>query len=115
GVTIAIADNEGLKQRVEQAKQYPILKVKLGTDRDEEIVSVVREAAPDKRLRVDANAAWTPSHAVHMTAFLADHGVEMLEQPVSADDIAGLKFVRERSSIPVFADESCLLSSDIPA
>lgn len=113
--TIAIADNAGLRQRVEQARQYPILKVKLGTDRDEEIVRVVREAAPDKRLRVDANAAWTPSHAVHMAAFLADYGVEMLEQPVAAEDIAGLKFVRERCAIPVFADESCLVSTDIPA
>ncbi len=41
------------------AAEYPILKIKLGTDRDEEIVRTVREAAPDKVLRVDANAAWT--------------------------------------------------------
>ena len=65
--TIAIADNEGLRQRVADAAQYPILKVKLGTDRDLEIIRVIREAAPDKRLRVDANAAWTPAEAVNMT------------------------------------------------
>ena len=112
--TIAIADNEGLRQRVADAAQYPILKIKLGTDRDEEIVRVVREAAPQKRLRVDANAAWTPSHAVRMSDFLADMGVEMLEQPVAARDIEGLRYVRERSRIPVFADESCLIASDVP-
>lgn len=112
--TIAIADNDGLRQRVADAGQYPILKIKLGTERDEEIVRVVREAAPDKRLRVDANAAWTPAHAVRMSDFLSDSGVEMLEQPVSAQDIEGLRFVRERSKIPVFADESCLVASDIP-
>ncbi|HZK79066.1 MAG TPA: enolase C-terminal domain-like protein, partial [Gemmatimonadaceae bacterium] len=64
--TIGIADNDGLRQRVADAAQYPILKVKLGTDRDMEIIRVVRDAAPDKRLRVDANAAWTASHAVRM-------------------------------------------------
>lgn len=112
--TIAIADNDGLRQRVADAAQYPILKIKLGTERDEEIVRVVRDAAPKKRLRVDANAAWTPAHAVRMSEFLAEMGVEMLEQPVAAQDIDGLRFVRERSRIPVFADESCLTTTDIP-
>ncbi len=112
--TIGIADNEGLKQRVADAAEYPILKVKLGTDRDMEIVRVVREAAPRKRLRVDANAAWTASHAVRMIDFLADNDVEFVEQPVPQHDVEGLRFVRARSKIPVFADESCLVSTDVP-
>jgi L-alanine-DL-glutamate epimerase-like enolase superfamily enzyme len=112
--TIGIADNEGLKQRVADAKQYPLLKVKLGTDRDMEIVRVVRDAAPDKRLRVDANAAWTASHAVRMIDFLADHDVEMVEQPVAQHDIDGFRFVRARSKLPIFADESCLVATDVP-
>jgi L-alanine-DL-glutamate epimerase-like enolase superfamily enzyme len=112
--TIGIADNEGLKQRVADAAQYPILKVKLGTDRDMEIVRVVREAAPSKRLRVDANAAWTPSHAIRMIDFLADNDVEFVEQPVAQHDIEGLRFVRQRSKLPIIADESCLVSTDVP-
>ncbi len=112
--TIGIADNEGLKQRVADAAEYPILKVKLGTDRDMEIVRIVREAAPQKRLRVDANAAWTASHAVKMIDFLADNDVEMVEQPVAQHDIEGFRFVRARSKLPIFADESCLLSTDVP-
>jgi L-Ala-D/L-Glu epimerase len=112
--TIAIADNDVLAQRVREAADYPILKVKLGTDRDREIVRIVRDAAPDKRLRVDANAAWTPQQAVEMIDFLDEMAVEMLEQPVARDDIDGLRAVREASSIPVFADESCLVSADIP-
>src|SRR5688500_9887592 len=111
--TIAIADNDELERRVTEARDYPILKIKLGTDRDEEIVRIVRNAAPEKRLRVDANAGWTPKQAVRMSDFLADHGVEMLEQPVPANDIEGLKFVRKRSKLPVFADESCLVAGDI--
>jgi len=108
--TIAIAGNDELERRVAEARDYPILKIKLGTDRDMEIVRIVRTAAPEKRLRVDANAAWTPKHAVQ---FLADQGVEMLEQPVPATDIDGLRFVRKGSKLPIFADESCLVATDI--
>jgi L-alanine-DL-glutamate epimerase-like enolase superfamily enzyme len=111
--TIAIAENHELERRVAEARDYPILKIKLGTDRDMEIVRIVRNAAADKRLRVDANAAWTAKHAVRMSDFLADNQVEMLEQPVPANDVEGLRFVRERSKLPVFADESCLVATDI--
>lgn len=112
--TIAIADNDGLRRRVADAASYPILKIKLGTDRDTEIVRVVREAAPEKRLRVDANAAWSPSEAVRMIDFLSDQGVEFVEQPVPAHDVEGLRFVRTRSKLPIVADESCLVATDIP-
>ena len=112
--TIAIAENHELERRVLEAREYPILKIKLGTDRDMEIVRIVRDAAPDKRLRVDANAAWTAKHAVLMSEFLVEHGVEMLEQPVAGNDIEGLRFVRKRAKLPVFADESCLVATDIP-
>jgi L-alanine-DL-glutamate epimerase-like enolase superfamily enzyme len=113
--TIAIAASaDELQQRVEEAAEYPILKIKLGTDRDADIVRAVREAAPDKTLRVDANAAWTPKHAVEMVDVLVDNGVELVEQPVPAHDLDGLRHVRERSRLPVIADESCVTSADIP-
>jgi L-alanine-DL-glutamate epimerase-like enolase superfamily enzyme len=112
--TIAIAENQELEERVREAAEYPILKIKLGTERDMEIVRIIRSAAPDKRLRVDANAAWTAKHAVRMSDFLLDQGVEMLEQPVAANDIEGLRFVRKRAKLPIFADESCLVATDIP-
>jgi len=112
--TIGIADNDGLRQRVADAAEYPILKVKLGTDRDTEIVRVVRDAAPDKRLRVDANAGWTPSQAVRMIDFLADNAVEFVEQPVAQHDVEGMRFVRMRSRLPIIADESCLVATDVP-
>lgn len=111
--TIAIAENHELEQRVREARDYPILKIKLGTDRDMEIIRIIRNAAPEKRLRVDANAAWTAKHAVLMSDFLLEQGVEMLEQPVAANDIEGLRFVRKRSRLPIFADESCLVAGDI--
>ena len=113
--TIAIAPDAGeLARRVEEAEQYPVLKVKLGTDRDAEVIRQVRALAPHKVLRVDANAAWTVKHALRMVEVLLDYDVEFVEQPVAAHDIEGLRFVRERSPLPVIADESCVTSADIP-
>ncbi len=112
--TIGIADPAGLRHRVQDAAEYPILKIKLGTDRDEEIVRTVREAAPEKILRVDANAAWTPRVAIERAAMLRAYKVESVEQPVAAGDIDGMRFVRERCGLPVIADESCLVAADVP-
>ncbi len=113
--TIGIEKDLGtLRSRLEEAAGYPVLKVKLGSDRDEAIIRTVRDAAPDKTLRVDANAAWTAKHALHMIPMLADHGIEFVEQPLAAHDLDGLRFVRERSSLPIIADESCIVARDIP-
>jgi len=114
--TIGIApDEETLRARLEEAAPYPILKIKLGSSWDERIMHVVREMEPTKVLRVDANAAWTPKYALEMIPFLKELEVEFVEQPLPAHEIAGLRFVRERSMLPIVADESCLVSTDIPA
>lgn len=113
--TIAIAASEAeLRERVGQAEQYPVLKVKLGTDHDEAIIRTVRDAAPDKILRVDANAAWTAKQALRMVDVLVECGVEYLEQPLPAHDLDGTRFVRERSILPIICDESCVVATDIP-
>jgi L-alanine-DL-glutamate epimerase-like enolase superfamily enzyme len=113
--TIAISTDESeLLRRVHDARRYPILKVKLGSDRDEWTVRTVRRAAPDKILRVDANAAWTVDRAIEMVAFLADHGVELLEQPLARDDIPGFQKLSAESPVPIIADESCMTSEDLP-
>jgi len=113
--TIAIAaSEEELRQRVAQAESYPVLKIKLGTDHDEDIVRTVRQAAPSKILRVDANAAWTAKQALRMIDVLVECGVEYVEQPLPPHDLEGLRFVRERSVLPVIADESCVVATDIP-
>jgi len=113
--TISIAPDEAtLRERVREAAGYPMLKIKLGSSWDERIVRVVREMEPGKVLRVDANAAWTPKHALRMIPLLQELGVEFVEQPLPAHELEGLRFVRERSALPIIADESCLVSTDIP-
>ena len=114
--TIGIAPDEAtLRARVQEAASYPVLKIKLGSAWDERIIRIVREMEPGKLLRVDANAAWTPKHALRMIPMLQEHGVEFVEQPLPAHELEGLRFVRERSTLPIIADESCLVSTDIPA
>jgi L-alanine-DL-glutamate epimerase-like enolase superfamily enzyme len=113
--TIAIStDQAELLRRVQEAQPYPILKVKLGSDRDEWIVRTIRRAAPTKLLRADANAAWDVEHAIAMTSFLAEHRFELVEQPLAPDDLDGFRELRKHSPIPIIADESCLTVSDIP-
>ncbi len=112
--TIGIApDDETLRARVREASRFPVLKVKLGSPRDREILRIVREEAPQAVLRVDANAAWTPKSTLAMLDTLVAYGVEMLEQPLPPHDIAGFRFVRERCPMPLFADESCLVATDV--
>jgi L-alanine-DL-glutamate epimerase-like enolase superfamily enzyme len=112
--TIGIGSAADVQRKVAEASEYPILKVKLGSDHDEEILHVIRDSAPEKTLRVDANAAWTPKHAMRMMDVLVRHRVEFVEQPVPAHDLDGLRFVRERAPLPIIADESCVTSADIP-
>ncbi|WP_224268159.1 dipeptide epimerase [Haloprofundus salinisoli] len=114
--TIGLDTTERVREKTAEAVDagYSVLKIKLGTDRDEELVEAVRDAAPDATLRVDANEAWTPHEAVEMSEMLADHDVEFVEQPVPASDPEGLKYVYERSALPVAADESCVTLADVP-
>lgn len=112
--TIGIDEPDVIRQKVREAAEYPILKIKVGTDHDEETLSVVREEAPQKRIRVDANTAWDAKGAVEAIEALGRFDLEFVEQPLPADDIEGLRFVRERSPLPIIADESCLTTADIP-
>ncbi|HEX3928272.1 MAG TPA: dipeptide epimerase [Gemmatimonadales bacterium] len=111
--TIGMDTPEVMRRKVREAAGYPILKVKLGSADDLLILRTIREAT-DGEVRVDANGAWTPSHAVAMLPVLAEFGVTVLEQPVAAGDIAGLGHVRRHARIPVIADESCVVAADIP-
>ncbi|MFB6108175.1 MAG: dipeptide epimerase [Haloplanus sp.] len=115
-LTVGIDDAETMRAKAEAAVDagFSVLKVKLGTDRDRELLSAVREAAPEATVRVDANEGWTPREAVSNIEWLADEGVEFVEQPVPAENPAGLRFVYERSALPIAADESCVTLSDVP-
>ncbi|HVX89875.1 MAG TPA: dipeptide epimerase [Gemmatimonadales bacterium] len=110
--TIGIDSIEKMQAKVKEAEQYPILKIKLGTERDLQILRGLREVTT-KELRVDANCGWTVKQAVQMLPVLEEFGVTVLEQPVDPRDLDGLEVIRRQSSLPVIADESCLVASDV--
>jgi L-alanine-DL-glutamate epimerase-like enolase superfamily enzyme len=111
--TIGLDTPERIRLKVDEAAEYPILKIKLGTDRDVEILRTIREAT-DKEIRVDANCGWTVKQAIGMLPVLQEFGVTVLEQPLPPNEIAGLAEISRRAAIPVIADESCETAADIP-
>jgi len=111
--TIGIDTAEMIRKKVIEAEPYPILKIKLGSDRDMEILNTIRDVT-QKELRVDANCGWTVKHAIRMLPVLAEYGVTVLEQPLPAGDLDGLAEIRRHARIPLIVDESCLTSADIP-
>jgi L-alanine-DL-glutamate epimerase-like enolase superfamily enzyme len=111
--TIGLDTPERIRTKVLEAEQYPVLKVKLGTERDLEILRAIRDAT-DKEIRVDANCGWSVKQAIRMLPVLEEFGVTVLEQPLSPEDLDGMATVTAQSAIPVIADESCITSVDIP-
>jgi L-alanine-DL-glutamate epimerase-like enolase superfamily enzyme len=110
--TIGIDDVEVMKQKALEASGFGILKVKVGTDRDEAVLDAIRSVT-DRTLRVDANCAWTPREAVSKIAGLEKFNLEFVEQPIPPGDPEGMRFVREHVAVPIIADESVETSADI--
>jgi L-alanine-DL-glutamate epimerase-like enolase superfamily enzyme len=115
--SIGIDTPEIVGQKVAAAAEYPVLKLKVGDPRDRENFAALRAVAPHKPVRVDANEGWkTKEHALAMLELLAQDGhIQFVEQPMprgtSPQDLVWLK---ERSPLPLYADESCHTVRDIP-
>jgi L-Ala-D/L-Glu epimerase len=107
--SIGIDSPDIIRKKVAEAADYPILKLKVGVPSDRENLAAVRDVAPTKRIRVDANEAWkTKEQALQMLEWLAsDKNIEFCEQPMPATTPAkDLAWLKERSPLPLMADES---------
>ena len=93
-------------------RPWPVYKIKLGTDHDVEIIRSLRKQTRAV-FRIDANAAWTAEEAFEKINEFARLGVELVEQPLTKDDWTGMRWLFERSPLPLFADESCVFESDV--
>lgn len=102
--TISLGTPAEMAANAEKASTRPLLKIKLGGDGDDERIAAVRKAAPNCRLIVDANEAWTQDNFSSLIGACADVGVELIEQPLPADADAALKTLDR--PVPVCADES---------
>jgi L-alanine-DL-glutamate epimerase-like enolase superfamily enzyme len=115
--SIGIDAPDIIHKKVLDAAPYPVLKLKVGDPRDRENFAALRAAAPDKPVRVDANEGWkTKEDALKMIAWLVatDARIQFIEQPMPRETrAADLIWLKERSPLPIFADESCHTVKDI--
>lgn len=116
--TIGIDSPEVIRKKVLEAALFPVLKLKVGDPRDRENFAALRSVAPDKAVRVDANEGWkSREEALRMIEWLVatDKQIQYVEQPMPRDaSDKDLKWLKARSPLPVFADESCHTVRDIP-
>lgn len=113
--SIGIDTPEVIRRKVLAADRFPILKLKVGGEDDRAILAALREVAPAKPVRVDANEAWkTKECALEMIEWLAhDPHIQFVEQPMPADtNPKDLVWLKEHSPLPLFADESYLSARD---
>jgi muconate cycloisomerase len=122
-ITVGINPPEVVKKRVElilKNKQVRALKIKLGSpngiDYDKEIYSKVLESTKSSKIsiRVDANGGWALDDAKEMIKWLSERNAEYIEQPLSEGNEDQLKFLFKGRSLPIFVDESCRFSEDVP-
>jgi len=111
--TIGIDTPVEMAKKALIAKDYPILKIKVGTKHDLDIIKAIRDVT-NAIIRVDANTGWTPKEAIKTINALAPYNIEFVEQPIVAHDLPGLKLIRDNVPIPIIADESCVTVEDIP-
>lgn len=112
--SIGIDTPEVMQQKIREAEKYPILKIKLGKDNDEEIMKAVRDVT-DKTVRVDANEGWkTKEEALEKIKWLEKMNVEFVEQPMPSDMLKETRWLRDQVNIPIVADEAVKSAADIP-
>lgn len=103
--TIGIDTEQMIRQKIEEAQTYAILKVKLGTRDDREVMRLIRTLTT-KEIWVDANEGWTdPDDAIDLARYMHRMNVKLIEQPMPAamtDELAMLKLA---SPLPIIADE----------
>lgn len=109
--TIGIASVDEMVEKMKE-QPWPIYKIKLGTSDDLAIVRALRKHT-DSIFRVDANCAWTAEQTIAYAPELKKLGVEFIEQPLPAEQWEAMEEVYQKSVLPIVADESCRIESDV--
>jgi L-alanine-DL-glutamate epimerase-like enolase superfamily enzyme len=112
--TIGIASLEDTLAKVRAVGAHPVIKVKLGTGEERETIEAIRSVYTGT-IRVDANEGWTPERSVELLTQMAKHDIEFCEQPIPAGTPERLRWIRERSPIPIVTDEDSKDAADLPA
>jgi L-alanine-DL-glutamate epimerase-like enolase superfamily enzyme len=110
--TLGIDTIENTLHKLDAVAHQPILKIKLGRGQEIETVEAIRSRYTGT-LRLDANEGWTPQESVRILRELERFDIELCEQPIPAGEPAALRFVHERTSIPLVADEDACVAADL--
>ncbi len=111
--TIAIDTPDEMARMARDIDDYPIIKIKLGSDDDVSRVAAIRAARPDAALRIDANAGWSRENALENIDAMRPFNLEMIEQPLPREDIDGMGWLQQHTDIPLVADESVQSMDDV--
>lgn len=109
--TIGLGDITEMVEKI-VAFPWPIYKIKLGGQDDQATIAAIRKTTP-ARLRVDANTGWTPSNALELIDAMAAAAVEMIEQPLPVANDSFMPKLKNHTTIPFIADESCQVEEDV--
>lgn len=111
--TIGIDTDEVVKQKIKEAEEYKILKVKLGRETDKEMINTIRSVT-DKPIIVDVNQGWKDKFfALDMINWLHEKNVKLVEQAMPIEMVDEMAWLTERSPIPTFGDESVQRIPDV--
>ncbi|MCH2124921.1 MAG: dipeptide epimerase [Pirellulaceae bacterium] len=110
--TIGIDTVEMMVAKMQEYPNWPVYKIKLGTQEDLQIVRQLRQHTT-AIFRVDANCGWTAEETVRNSQDFKNLNVEFIEQPLPADDVDGMEVVSQHAVLPIVADESCITESDV--
>jgi len=111
--TIGISDEESTKQKIAIASDYKFLKIKLGTDNVRKIIELI-SSITNQKLFVDVNQGWNDEYfALDMINWLAEQNVILVEQPLPKEKIKESIWLKERSPLPIIADEAVQNINDL--
>ncbi len=112
--TIGIDTEEIIKQKVKEAEEYKLLKIKLGSKNDKKIIETIRSVT-NKIIAVDVNQGWKDKEfALDMIHWMNENNVKLIEQPMPKEQIDDLAWLTSKSPLPIFADEGVQRLVDIP-
>lgn len=114
-MTIGIDAPDLVERKVAEVADFGILKIKVGTERDQQTLEIIRRYAPSQKLRVDANCGWSPDNVMDRMAAVARFDIELIEQPLPAGSFEALAKLQadEAVDVPIIADEDCQRLGDI--
>jgi L-alanine-DL-glutamate epimerase-like enolase superfamily enzyme len=111
--TIGIDSEDIIKQKIDEASEFKVLKIKAGTNNDRQLIQTIRKYS-DKPLYVDVNQGWKDKYeALDLIGWLKEQKIELIEQPFPVSQTKETAWLTERSPLPIIADESCKRLADL--